>query len=265
VRISHQDPVPFFAEGHVLKRSVDFALAGVLLAVSLPVILLAAVLIKLESSGPVIFCQSRMGRGFRRFTLLKLRTMDAGGDGSPITLGADPRITRVGRWLRRFKLDELPQLWNVLNGDMSLVGPRPVIPELTVEFKPAYCRLLEVRPGLTDPATIKYCREEQILALVPDPLEFFKTVVVPDKLGISQAYAREATVWSDLGVLAKTAFALLAPWRQPQCGASAFAGSCSAPALHASSDSTTRRAQVQPEFETSSTLEPAELFAAPQV
>jgi lipopolysaccharide/colanic/teichoic acid biosynthesis glycosyltransferase len=248
----------------VLKRSVDFALAGLLLAVLLPVILLAAILIKLDSSGPVIFCQARMGRGFRRFNLLKLRTMDAAGDGPRITLGADPRITRAGKWLRRFKLDELPQLWNVLSGDMSLVGPRPVIPELTVEFKPAYCRLLEVRPGLTDPATVKYCREEQILALVPDPLGYFKTVVVPDKLDISQAYLQRASVWSDLGVMAQTVVALLAPWWLPQVEEPAPARLRRALVMRASPQSV-RRIKVQPELEQVSTLEPDELFAAPQL
>lgn len=190
------------------KRSVDFVLAGLLLAITFPLLVIAAIVIKLESKGPVIFRQVRVGRGFRRFQLLKLRTMKASSGGTAYTLGADPRITRCGRWLRWFKLDELPQLWNVLRGDMSLVGPRPVIPELTVEFKPAYERLLEARPGLTDPATLKYCHEAEILALVPDPLKYFKTVVTPDKLRISQAYLQRANVWSDLGVLVGTVLAL---------------------------------------------------------
>jgi lipopolysaccharide/colanic/teichoic acid biosynthesis glycosyltransferase len=193
----------------VFKRSVDIAFAGVLLAAALPFILLAAVLIKLDSEGPVFFHQVRVGCGFRRFELLKLRTMTPSFAGSAYTLGADPRITRVGRWLRRFKLDELPQLWHVLRGEMSLVGPRPVIPELTEEFKGDYARLLEVRPGLTDPASLKYCREGEILATVPDPLRYFKTVVTPDKLCISQAYIRRANLWSDFGVMARTLRALL--------------------------------------------------------
>jgi lipopolysaccharide/colanic/teichoic acid biosynthesis glycosyltransferase len=198
----------------VLKRSVDVVLAGFLFAVTLPVLAIAAIVIKLDSEGPVIFHQARMGRGFRRFQLLKLRTMRFCGEGSAYTLGADSRITRVGHWLRWLKFDELPQLWNVLRGDMSIVGPRPVIPELTMEFRWEYERLLQVRPGLTDPATIKYCREAELLALIPEPLRYFKTVVTPDKLHISLDYLAKATVWSDFGVMVATALALYpANWR----------------------------------------------------
>jgi lipopolysaccharide/colanic/teichoic acid biosynthesis glycosyltransferase len=192
----------------VYKRSVDVTFAGLLLAVSLPILAIAAIIIKLDSEGPVIFRQVRIGLRFRRFQLLKLRTMRATSGGLAYTFGADSRITRPGRWLRWLKFDELPQLWNVLRGDMSLVGPRPVVPELTEEFKWAYDLLLEARPGLTDPATLKYCRESEILALVPDPLLYFKTVITPDKLRISQAYQLRANLWTDLGVMAGTAIAL---------------------------------------------------------
>ena len=195
----------------MFKRSVDISLSGLLLAASLPFLAFAAILIKLDSAGPVIFRQARTGRRFRRFQLLKLRTMRVVAEGSPFTLGADPRITGAGRWLRKFKLDELPQLWNVLRGDMSLVGPRPVVPELTAEFHQAYTRLLEVRPGLSDPATLKYCRETELLTLVPEPLRYFKTVVTPDKLRISEAYLDCANLWSDLAVMARTAFVLFVP------------------------------------------------------
>lgn len=192
----------------MFKRSTDIAVAAFMLVISLPFLAIAAIMIKLDSEGPVIFRQVRMGRQFRRFELLKLRTMRASKTGSIYTLGADPRITHLGRWLRCFKLDELPQLWNVLRGDMSLVGPRPVVPELTVEFKAAYESLLDARPGLTDPATLKYCREAEILALVPDPLEYFKTVITPDKLRISEDYQKRANMLSDLEVMARTAAAL---------------------------------------------------------
>jgi len=199
----------------VLKRCVDITLGGLLLILALPFLAVAVVLIKLDSRGPALFCQLRMGRGFKPFKLLKLRTMTHLAAGTAFTLGADPRITRVGQWLRRFKLDELPQLWNVLRGEMSLVGPRPVIPELAMEFRRRYKRLLSVRPGLTDPATLKYCRETEILELVADPLRYFKTVMTPDKLRISQKYLRHATVWSDLGILARTGIALLPSLRMP--------------------------------------------------
>ncbi len=192
----------------MLKRSVDIVLAGLLLAVTLPLLVIAAIVIKLDSAGPVFFHQARMGRGFRRFQLLKLRTMQFCGEGSAYTLGADSRITRAGRWLRWLKFDELPQLWNVLRGEMSIVGPRPVIPELTMEFRWEYERLLKVRPGLTDPAAIKYCREAEFLAGIPEPLRYFKNVVTPDKLRISLNYLARADLVSDFGVMVKTAVAL---------------------------------------------------------
>jgi lipopolysaccharide/colanic/teichoic acid biosynthesis glycosyltransferase len=193
----------------VVKRSVDIVLAGILLTASIPIIVFAAILIRMDSRGAVVFRQVRMGRRFRTFQILKLRTMNASDHPGPFyTLGADERVTRVGAWLRRLKVDELPQLWQVLCGEMSLVGPRPVVPELTEEFRGEYERLLEVRPGLTDPAALKYCQEAEILAAVPDPLQYFKSVVTPDKLRISEAYMRRASVWSDLGVMAKT-FAVL--------------------------------------------------------
>jgi lipopolysaccharide/colanic/teichoic acid biosynthesis glycosyltransferase len=194
----------------VFKRSVDIVLAGLLLALVFPVLVLAAIVIKLDSEGPVLFRQVRMGCRFRSFKLLKLRTMVSSDGGPAYTFGADPRITRTGQWLRRYKFDELPQLWTVLRGDMSLVGPRPVVPELTQEFKQEYQLLLAVRPGLTDPATLKYCHESEVLAQVPDPLRYFKTVVTPDKLHISQAYLQRANLWSDMGVMAGTVLALLA-------------------------------------------------------
>ena len=192
----------------MLKRCVDIAVSVFLLIVALPVLASAAIAIKLDSEGPVFFVQPRMGRGFKRFALFKLRTMRIHCEGTAFTLGVDPRITRVGHWLRWSKVDELPQLWNVLRGEMSMVGPRPVIPQLAFEFVKAYLHLLEVRPGLTDPASMKYCREEELLALFPDPLRHFKTVLTPDKLRISAAYLDHATVWSDLGVLVGTALAL---------------------------------------------------------
>jgi lipopolysaccharide/colanic/teichoic acid biosynthesis glycosyltransferase len=115
----------------------------------------------------------------------------------------------VGWWLRRLKIDELPQLWNVMRGDMSLVGSRPVIPALAVEFEADYVRLLAARPGLTDPATLKYRRETELMSLVPDPLVYFKTVIMPDKLRLSLAYLECSTFRSDVGMLMRTAVALM--------------------------------------------------------
>jgi lipopolysaccharide/colanic/teichoic acid biosynthesis glycosyltransferase len=199
----------------VLKRAIDITFACAALVVLFPLLILLGVLIRLDSKGQILFRQTRMGRNFRTFQILKLRTMRNGEQGAAITLGSDPRITRVGAWLRRWKLDEFPQLWNIVCGDMSLVGPRPVIPELAREFSADYHDLLRVRPGLTDPASVRYCRETEMLSLVPDPLRYFKTVLTPEKLRISRNYLRGATIVSDLIVIVKTAVVLLAPVRRP--------------------------------------------------
>jgi len=197
----------------VLKRGIDIVVAGALLAMCLPLLVVCAFLIKLDSRGPFLFRQIRTGRHFRTFQLLKLRTMRHGEEGPAITLGFDPRVTRLGRWLRRWKVDELPQLWNVLRGEMSLVGPRPVIPELTREFAAEYAELLQVRPGLTDPATVRYCHEVEILSRVVEPLEYFRKVVTPEKVRLSRSYLSNATVARDFGVMAKTVLALCSPVR----------------------------------------------------
>ena len=234
-------------EGLVFKRGADIVLSVFFLIASLPLLAVAAIAIKLDSEGPVFFWQARMGRKFSRFKVLKLRTMCVHGCGPTCTLSEDPRITRTGRWLRWLKVDELPQLWNVLRGEMSLVGPRPVVPELAIEFREAYSRLLEVRPGLTDPATLKYCREEKILALVADPLSYYKGVLTPDKLRISTAYMERANVLSDLGVLVGTALALFPfNWR-PQFILAWFSalGSSSEPIFAEPA----QRAKAQPSIE----------------
>lgn len=192
----------------MLKRAIDILAASVFLVITLPVLTFAGVLIRLDSPGPAIFCQPRMGRRFRPFRLYKLRTMRIVADGPAYTLATDPRITATGRWLRRFKIDELPQLWNVLRGDMSIVGPRPVVPELAVEFDCAYRELLTVRPGLTDPASVKYCREAEILRRVADPDTYFKTVAIPEKIRISRDYLEHASVWSDAVIVLQTFLAL---------------------------------------------------------
>jgi lipopolysaccharide/colanic/teichoic acid biosynthesis glycosyltransferase len=188
----------------VVKRLVDVSVAWCLLLLSLPLLLAAALLILLTSPGPVLFRQVRMGRDYQPFEILKLRTMFRDIAGPVFTLGPDARITPVGRVLRRTKLDELPQLWNVIRGDMSLVGPRPVLPELTYEFRESYMELLRVRPGITDPASLKYSREAEFVERADDPYRFFKTVVTPDKTRMSLEYMDRATVWTDLAMMAMT-------------------------------------------------------------
>jgi lipopolysaccharide/colanic/teichoic acid biosynthesis glycosyltransferase len=189
----------------VVKRSVDCVISAVLLTLALPILLLSALIICISSPGPVLFRQVRMGRDFYPFEILKLRTMAHAQGGLAYTLGPDPRITPFGKWLRLTKIDELPQLWNVLRGEMSLVGPRPVLPELTAEFRIHYRLLLRARPGLTDPASLKYSQEARLLERTRDPMRFFKTVVTPDKIRISQDYMERANVWTDMETLAMTA------------------------------------------------------------
>jgi lipopolysaccharide/colanic/teichoic acid biosynthesis glycosyltransferase len=198
----------------VFKRVFDVLLASLLLMLCLPLLVFAALAIKLDSDGPILFRQDRMGRGYRRFRLYKLRTMRIDSRGPAYTLGADPRITRIGRWLRRSKIDELPQLWNVLCGEMSIVGPRPVIPQLAMEFDWAYAHLLSVRPGLTDPASLVYCNETAILQAMKDADRsidadrYFKAVITPDKVRISSEYLQRATLWSDFLIIIRTGLAL---------------------------------------------------------
>jgi lipopolysaccharide/colanic/teichoic acid biosynthesis glycosyltransferase len=189
----------------VVKRGVDIFLSAVTLLAALPLLSLTALAIWISSPGPILFRQRRMGRGFVPFEILKFRSMAHAEPGLAYTLGADPRITRFGRWLRRTKIDELPQLWNVLRGDMSLVGPRPVIPELAAEFRVHYKLLLRARPGLTDPASLKYSQETRLLAVSSDPMRFFKSVVTPDKIRISLEYMELANAWTDAVTMVMTA------------------------------------------------------------
>ncbi len=193
----------------MFKRTIDITFALLLLLFAAPILLLCALLIKLESPGPVLFCQKRMGRNFKTFQLYKLRTMTSGARGLHYTVAGDPRITRLGAWLRRTKLDEFPQLINVLRGEMSIVGPRPVVPRIAFDFRREYRQLLKFRPGLTDPASLKYCREADLLALVPDPIAYFETVVTPEKLRISREYLNDANAVSDLGLILRTAIAVI--------------------------------------------------------
>lgn len=188
------------------KRALDVLAAVIGLVVFSPVLLLAALAVRFDSRGPVLFRQQRVGRNFVPFTIYKFRTMvvDAPARGGPLTAGADPRITRVGRVLRKTKLDELPQMFNVLVGDMSLVGPRPEVPRYVERFRDDYMPVLAVRPGLTDPASIKYRDESAILAASADPERHYLEHILPDKIAISREYLSRATLASDLAVLVRT-------------------------------------------------------------
>jgi lipopolysaccharide/colanic/teichoic acid biosynthesis glycosyltransferase len=192
--------------GQLAKRGFDLALTAGGLVVLSPVLLAVALLVAGTSGRPVLFRQTRVGRGFRPFRIIKFRTMvrDAERLGGPLSVGADPRITPVGRLLRRFKLDELPQLFNVLAGDMSLVGPRPEVPEYVERFRAEYEEILAVRPGLTDLASLKYRDESALLASAADPRAEYVRVILPDKIRLGREYVRRASVLLDLSIILRT-------------------------------------------------------------
>ena len=188
----------------MLKRALDLSVAGSALLLLTPLLVLVALLVRLDSPGPALFRQERVGRGFRPFWIWKFRTMAVNESGPRLTVAGDARITRLGRWLRRWHWDELPQLVNVLRGEMSLVGPRPEVPEYVQHFAAEYAELLRVRPGLTDPASLQFRREAALLAAQPDPQAYYLAILLPAKLRLSQEYLYTASVWKDLWILCKT-------------------------------------------------------------
>ena len=192
------------------KRLFDVAVSLLaLLLRALPMLAIAA-WIRLDSPGPVFFRQQRVGRHGVPFAIHKFRTMRADAGGLPLTVGADARITRAGRWLRRTRLDELPQLLDVLVGHMSLVGPRPEVPRYVALYPPALRdRALAVRPGITDPASLEHLDEAALLAAAADPEREYVERILPRKVAQAAAYAERATLASDVAVLARTARALL--------------------------------------------------------
>ena len=188
------------------KRALDVlsAMAGLILLS--PVFALVACWIKLTSRGPVIYRQVRIGQGARPFQILKFRsmTMQTSNRDLRITIAGDSRVTPVGKFLRRYKVDELPQLWNVIWGNMSLVGPRPEVPVYIKEYTPEQCVVLSVRPGITDPASLAYRHEEEILADQCDPELFYRTKILPDKLACNRVYLEKITLQNDIRIIVKT-------------------------------------------------------------
>ncbi|MCP5018541.1 MAG: sugar transferase [Ketobacter sp.] len=182
-----------------LKRSFDFLVALVGLLAIWWLILVAFFAASLDTRGNGFFVQSRVGKGGRVFRVVKIRTMRSDGESTTtVTRSGDPRITPLGRFLRKTKIDELPQLWNVLVGQMSLVGPRPDVPGYADKLTGAERAILSLRPGITGPATLKYRDEEDILALQDDPERYNYEVIYPDKVQINLQYIRD---WSFLGDL----------------------------------------------------------------
>ena len=191
------------------KRMFDIAGATLGLVLAGPLLLILAVAIKIESRGPVFFRGVRVGLHGHRFRIFKFRSMvaDAEQSGPGITAAGDSRVTRLGRLLRRFKLDELPQLLNVLKGEMSLVGPRPEDPRYVAHYTAEQRRVLSVRPGITGAASVRY-RHEEVLLRGPDWETVYLTVIMPDKLKIDLAYIEHWSFGSDLKVLVQTGAAL---------------------------------------------------------
>lgn len=189
-----------------LKRSFDVAASLAALLVLWPVILLLAAGVKLTSRGPAFFLHDRVGRYGGRFRVCKLRTMVYSEEtGIPITTARDERITPFGRFLRRYKLDELPQLWNILKGDMSFVGPRPDVPGYADALCGGDRRILELRPGATGPATLCFRDEEELLAKQENPTEYNDRVVFPAKVRLNVEYMDTWSFLRDLGYLLVTA------------------------------------------------------------
>jgi lipopolysaccharide/colanic/teichoic acid biosynthesis glycosyltransferase len=186
-----------------LQRVIDAVLSFVALIVLAPLVGVLALLVVILDGAPVFFRQSRVGRWGRPFTLFKFRSMRA-GPGTLVTVNGDPRITPLGRLLRRSKLDELPQLWNVLRGDMSLVGPRPEVSRFVAEWPEAYARIGGLRPGLTDLASLALADEEQVLAVHAADAHFYEDRLLPRKIALARVYRRWRSVPLDVAILTAT-------------------------------------------------------------
>jgi lipopolysaccharide/colanic/teichoic acid biosynthesis glycosyltransferase len=202
----------------MLKRLFDIIVSGLGLLALSPLLAAAALAVKLTSPGPVFFRQERIGRGGKPFFILKFRSMvvDAPKLGGQITVGDDPRITRVGRLLRKTKFDELPQLFNVLKGDMSLVGPRPEVRKYVEMFADDYKNILRVRPGITDLASIRYRDEATLLAASADPEREYVERVLPEKIELAREYVRRRSFSFDIMIIIGTLARLFAD-RLPFC------------------------------------------------
>ena len=189
-----------------MKRLFDILASGCGLLVLSPIFIIVAIWIKLDSPGPFFYRQTRVGRHNKDFRIFKFRSMRVGSDkGSLVTIGGrDPRVTRSGYFIRKFKIDELPQLINVFTGDMSLVGPRPEVRHYVNYWTPEQMRVLDVRPGITDLASIRYRNENEILETVENPEQYYIDVIMPDKLRINLEYVANHSFFYDIKLIFKT-------------------------------------------------------------
>lgn len=190
----------------VVKRIFDLICSTLGLIVLSPVLIVIAIKIKFGSDGPIFFKQIRIGENNKEFEILKFRTMvvDAEKLGRQITVGNDSRITKIGGFLRKYKLDELPQLINVFKGDMSLVGPRPEVPRYVKLYNEEQRKVLEVKPGITDLASIRYRDENELLGKAENPDEFYINTIMPDKLALNLEYIDKNNVFIDIYIILKT-------------------------------------------------------------
>ena len=190
----------------IVKRLFDIFFSFLGLIVLFPVLLFICFLIKIKMPGKIFFVQERVGKDGKLFRLIKFRTMVENHSGEVITVKGDKRVTPLGAWLRKYKLDELPELWNVLKGDMSFVGPRPDLPGYADKLTGEAREILKLRPGITGPATLKYINEEEILASVEDPLKYNDEVIFPDKVRINLEYLRNQSFFGDIRLILKSVF-----------------------------------------------------------
>jgi lipopolysaccharide/colanic/teichoic acid biosynthesis glycosyltransferase len=208
-----------FCRGKGISRPFEIGLALAGLVVLAPVLYVAAVLVKLTSVGPILFRQERVGREGKPFTLYKFRSMVANNGGPQVTAKGDPRVTGVGRLLRKTKLDELPELWNVVRGDLSLVGARPEVVRYVELENPLWREVLEARPGITDPVTLRLRNEEELLqGCGGDAETFYRETLQTYKLLGYREYLRERTWWSDVQVLVQSVLAVVFPAKAPPPG-----------------------------------------------
>lgn len=194
-----------------MKRLFDIIVSGIGLLCLSPLLLIVAIWIKLDSPGPVFYRQVRVGRYNQDFRIFKFRSMRIGSDkGSLVTIGGrDPRITRSGYFIRKFKIDELPQLINVLIGDMSLVGPRPEVRHYVNYWTPEQMHVLDVRPGITDPASIKYRNENELLEKAEDPEKYYIEVIMQEKIKLYLEYAEKSSFWYDIKLIFQTFWVII--------------------------------------------------------
>jgi lipopolysaccharide/colanic/teichoic acid biosynthesis glycosyltransferase len=189
----------------VCRTVVERLLAAVGLALASPLLIFAGAAIVFEDGFPVLFRQTRVGMGGRTFDLWKLRSMRSSPEAALITAANDTRVTKVGRMLRRYKLDELPQLWNIVRGEMSLIGPRPEVPRFVDFHDPQWQRILSVRPGITDVVTLLYRDEEHLLSAASNPEVYYRTVVLPEKMHLNIQYLKHRSLVRDAKLLVLTA------------------------------------------------------------